>query len=75
MCHDLFAHLQILIFSTRVFQGTNDSSRVEKLLFDLDDNKDGEVDFEEFVNLVAALAVASNGFFVDYVKEEDLKSK
>lgn len=31
------------------------------------------MDFEEFVNLVAALAVASNEFFVDYVKEEDLK--
>ncbi|XP_037532688.1 protein S100-A1 isoform X1 [Nematolebias whitei] len=55
------------------FNGTNDSSLVEKLLLDLDDNKDGEVDFEEFVNLVAALAVASNEFFVDYVKEEDLK--
>lgn len=61
--------------SEHLFQGTNDSSLVEKLLIDLDDNKDGEVDFGEFVNLVAALAVASNEFFVGYVKEEDQKKE
>ncbi|XP_013877075.1 protein S100-A1 isoform X2 [Austrofundulus limnaeus] len=51
--------------------GTNDSFLVEKILYDLDDNKDGEVDFQEFVTLVSALAVASNKFFEDYVKEEE----
>ncbi|XP_017283956.1 protein S100-A1 [Kryptolebias marmoratus] len=50
--------------------GTNDSFLVEKILYDLDDNKDNEVDFQEFVTLVTALAVASNEFFVDYNKED-----
>lgn len=35
---------------------------------DLDENKDGEVDFQEFVVLVAALTVACNEFFVDSIK-------
>ncbi|XP_072249331.1 protein S100-A1 [Leuresthes tenuis] len=48
--------------------GNNDSSVVEKILSDLDENKDGEVDFQEFVVLVAALTVACNEFFVDCVK-------
>uniref|UniRef100_A0A8C6PA35 EF-hand domain-containing protein n=1 Tax=Nothobranchius furzeri TaxID=105023 RepID=A0A8C6PA35_NOTFU len=34
----------------------------------LDENKDGEVDFQEFVVLVAALTVACNDFFVDSMK-------
>lgn len=37
---------------------------------DLDENRDGEVDFQEFVVLVAALTVACNEFFVDLVKKE-----
>jgi len=41
---------------------------VERILSDLDENKDGEVDFQEFVVLVAALTVACNEFFVDCVK-------
>uniref|UniRef100_A0A4W5LYZ1 EF-hand domain-containing protein n=1 Tax=Hucho hucho TaxID=62062 RepID=A0A4W5LYZ1_9TELE len=32
---------------------------VEKIMSDLDENKDGEVDFQEFVILVAALAVST----------------
>lgn len=36
---------------------------------DLDENEDGEVDFQEFVVLVAALTVACNEFFVDLIKE------
>lgn len=35
---------------------------------DLDENKDGEVDFQEFVVLVAALTVACNEFFMDLEK-------
>ncbi|XP_028280490.1 protein S100-A1-like isoform X2 [Parambassis ranga] len=45
---------------------TSDSNRVvEKIMGDLDENKDGEVDFQEFVVLVAALTVACNDFFVE----------
>ncbi|XP_076844481.1 toll-like receptor 18 [Brachyhypopomus gauderio] len=41
---------------------------VEKIMADLDENKDGEVDFQEFVILVAALTVACNDFFVESMK-------
>lgn len=37
---------------------------------DLDSNKDNEVDFNEFVILVAALTVARNDFFEEQLKEE-----
>ncbi|MEQ2253250.1 hypothetical protein ILYODFUR_030196, partial [Ilyodon furcidens] len=47
---------------------SNDSTVVEKIMNDLDENKDGEVDFQEFVVLVAALTVACNSFFVDSLK-------
>uniref|UniRef100_A0A8D2PPL0 Protein S100-A1 n=1 Tax=Zosterops lateralis melanops TaxID=1220523 RepID=A0A8D2PPL0_ZOSLA len=40
-----------------------DSGAVEKIMQDLDENGDGEVDFQEFVVLVAALTVACNTFF------------
>uniref|UniRef100_A0AAZ1XPY9 Protein S100 n=1 Tax=Oreochromis aureus TaxID=47969 RepID=A0AAZ1XPY9_OREAU len=36
---------------------------LEKIMRELDDNKDGVVDFQEFVGLVAALTVACNEFF------------
>lgn len=39
---------------------------VDNIMRDLDDNKDGEVDFQEFVVMVAALTVACNEFFMDY---------
>ncbi len=35
---------------------------------DLDENGDGQVDFQEFVVLVAALTVACNEFFIDCVE-------
>lgn len=38
---------------------------VDKIMKDLDENQDGQVDFQEFVVLVAALTVACNEFFVD----------
>ncbi|KAL7874272.1 hypothetical protein SRHO_G00052420 [Serrasalmus rhombeus] len=41
---------------------------VEKIMSDLDENRDGEVDFQEFVVLVAALTVACNDFFVESMK-------
>ncbi|XP_008322028.1 protein S100-A1-like [Cynoglossus semilaevis] len=48
---------------------SKDPAVVEKIMKDLDENEDGEVDFQEFVVLVAALTVACNEFFVDLIKE------
>ncbi|XP_078527584.1 protein S100-A1 isoform X2 [Lissotriton helveticus] len=44
-----------------------DMSSVETVLKELDENGDGEVDFQEFVIMVATLTVACNNFF----NEED----
>lgn len=38
---------------------------VDKIVQDLDANKDNEVDFNEFVVMVAALTVACNDYFVE----------
>ncbi|KAM3873509.1 protein S100-A1 [Diretmus argenteus] len=38
---------------------------VERIMADLDENRDGQVDFQEFVVLVAAMTVACNEFFVE----------
>ncbi|KAK2845108.1 hypothetical protein Q5P01_011767 [Channa striata] len=46
-------------------EASNDPTVVEKIMNDLDENQDGEVDFQEFVVLVAALTVACNDFFED----------
>ncbi|XP_049438612.1 protein S100-A1-like isoform X2 [Epinephelus fuscoguttatus] len=46
---------------------------VEKIMADLDDNKDGQVDFQEFILLVAALTVACNEFFKDYPTDSGSK--
>ncbi|KAJ8354613.1 hypothetical protein SKAU_G00221800 [Synaphobranchus kaupii] len=43
---------------------SKDPMVVEQIMTDLDENRDGEVDFQEFVVLVAALTVACNDFFV-----------
>ncbi|XP_004693688.1 PREDICTED: protein S100-A1 [Condylura cristata] len=40
-----------------------DSETVDKLMKELDENEDGEVDFQEYVVLIAALTVACNSFF------------
>ncbi|XP_054477541.1 protein S100-A1 [Anoplopoma fimbria] len=45
--------------------GSKDPNVVEKIMGDLDENQDGQVDFQEFVVLVAALTVACNEFFID----------
>ncbi|XP_041962400.1 protein S100-A1 [Alosa sapidissima] len=47
---------------------SKDPMVVEQMMSDLDVNCDGEVDFQEFVVLVAALTVACNEFFVESVK-------
>ncbi|TKS82641.1 S-100 protein alpha chain [Collichthys lucidus] len=49
----------------------NDPTMVDKIMKNLDDNKDGEVDFQEFVNLVAAITVLCNDFFVEYNKSKE----
>uniref|UniRef100_A0A672UAY3 Protein S100 n=1 Tax=Strigops habroptila TaxID=2489341 RepID=A0A672UAY3_STRHB len=47
-----------------------DPHLVDKIMKDLDSNKDNEVDFHEFVILVAALTVACNDFFEEQLKKE-----
>nr|AAN63527.1 S-100 calcium-binding protein A1 [Squalus acanthias] len=47
-----------------------DKAAVDKIMKDLDRNKDGELDFQEFVVLIAALAAACNDFFVDHLKSK-----
>lgn len=44
---------------------------VDNIMQDLDDNRDGEVDFQEFVVMIAALTVACNEFFMDYDKSRN----
>ncbi|XP_021012872.1 protein S100-A1 [Mus caroli] len=40
-----------------------DADAVDKVMKELDENGDGQVDFQEYVVLVAALTVACNNFF------------
>ncbi|XP_075886233.1 protein S100-A1 [Nelusetta ayraudi] len=49
---------------------SKDPMVVDKIMKDLDENQDGQVDFQEFVVLVAALTVACNEFFVDLDKNK-----
>jgi len=51
------------------FQGQNDPHLVDKIMNDLDSNKDNEVDFNEFMTLVATLTVACNDFFEEQLEE------
>ncbi|XP_041649795.1 protein S100-A1-like [Cheilinus undulatus] len=48
---------------------SRDPTMVDKIMCDLDENKDGQVDFQEFVIMVATLTVACNDFFVGLVKD------
>nr|XP_051694668.1 protein S100-Z isoform X3 [Oryctolagus cuniculus] len=47
-----------------------DPQLVDKIMHDLDANKDNEVDFNEFVVMVAALTVACNDYFVEQLKKK-----
>ncbi|XP_041098939.1 protein S100-A1 isoform X1 [Polyodon spathula] len=51
-------------------QSSKDPNTVDQIMRDLDENKDGEVDFQEFVVLVASLTVACNDFFVEQLKKQ-----
>ncbi|KAM9509875.1 protein S100-Z isoform 1-T1 [Guaruba guarouba] len=55
---------------TDFLSGQKDLHLVDKIMKDLDSNKDNEVDFHEFVILVAALTVACNDFFEEQLKRE-----
>lgn len=59
----------VLSLSFSLFQSQKDPLLVEKIMNDLDSNKDNEVDFNEFVVLVAALTVACNDFFQEQKKK------
>ncbi|XP_072113977.1 protein S100-Z [Mobula birostris] len=47
-----------------------DPSLVDNIMKDLDSNRDNEVDFNEFVILVAALTVACNDFFQETLRKK-----
>ncbi|XP_053288179.1 toll-like receptor 18 [Pleuronectes platessa] len=51
-----------------LLSASKDPMVVERIMSELDENQDGEVDFQEFVVLVAALTVACNDFFIDCEK-------
>lgn len=61
---------QLDFFFLVSFQASKDPMVVDKIMKDLDENQDGQVDFQEFVVLVAALTVACNEFFVDLDKNK-----
>ncbi|XP_001513822.1 protein S100-Z [Ornithorhynchus anatinus] len=46
-----------------------DPKLVDKIMKDLDANRDNEVDFNEFVVMVAALTVACNDYFEEQMKQ------
>ncbi|XP_034554401.1 protein S100-A1 [Notolabrus celidotus] len=52
---------------------SKDPMVVDKIMSDLDENKDGEVDFQEFVVLIAALTVACNEFFTELNEQKICK--
>uniref|UniRef100_UPI00358F4FA7 protein S100-A1-like n=1 Tax=Myxine glutinosa TaxID=7769 RepID=UPI00358F4FA7 len=50
-----------------------DPKFLDDLMLKLDENKDGEVDFNEYVSLVASLTIACNDFFEEYLKKTEQK--
>lgn len=44
-------------------KGTRDAQKVGEILSGLDQNLDGQVDFQEFVSMVAKLTMCSNAYF------------
>nr|XP_025962557.1 protein S100-Z isoform X1 [Dromaius novaehollandiae] len=57
---------------TDFLSGRKDPLLIDKIMKDLDSNKDNEVDFNEFVILIAALTVACNDFFEEQLKKEGI---
>ncbi|XP_017383170.1 protein S100-Z [Cebus imitator] len=52
------------------FSCQKDPQLVDKIMQDLDANKDNKMDFNEFLVMVAALTVACNDYFVEQLKEK-----
>lgn len=57
-----------VFFSLKFFQfcfqkANKDPDKVERIMLGLDENLDGQVDFEEFMNMVTKLTVCSNSYF------------
>ncbi|CAF90805.1 unnamed protein product, partial [Tetraodon nigroviridis] len=48
-----------------ILPASRDQIMVDNIMRDLDENRDGEVDFQEFVVMVAGLTVVCNEFFMD----------
>ncbi|KAM9714989.1 LOW QUALITY PROTEIN: protein S100-Z [Dama dama] len=65
---ELKMHLQQEL--TEVLSCQKDPELVDKIMQDLDANKDNKVDFNEFVVMVAALTVACNDYFVEQLKKK-----
>ncbi|KAM9852036.1 protein S100-A1 [Aulostomus maculatus] len=53
----------------------NDPAGIDKIMTDLDENGDQQLDFQEFVVLVAALTVACNEFFEDCCRNRNRDRK
>ncbi|XP_059847319.1 protein S100-A1-like [Hypanus sabinus] len=47
-----------------------DPNSVDGIMRDLDVNRDGQVDFQEFIHLVTAVTIACNEFFVELLKKQ-----
>ncbi|CAM4572058.1 unnamed protein product [Eretmochelys imbricata] len=67
---ECYGHLDQDFFT--ITQCQKDLQLVDKIMKDLDTNKDNEVDFNEFVILVAALTVACNDFFEEQLKQKEI---
>ncbi|KAL0985240.1 hypothetical protein UPYG_G00154480 [Umbra pygmaea] len=44
---------------------SSDQAKLDKMFKDLDNNQDGKVDFQEYVTLVACIAMLCNEFFCE----------
>nr|XP_032600457.2 LOW QUALITY PROTEIN: protein S100-Z [Taeniopygia guttata] len=59
---------------TDFLSGQKDPLLCDKNMNDLDSNKDNEVDFNEFVILVACFDCACNDFFEEQLKKRNFKN-
>ncbi|XP_069734660.1 protein S100-A4-like [Phaenicophaeus curvirostris] len=48
------------------FSSQTSEASLQQLMSHLDNNRDSEVDFQEYVTFVACMAMMCNDFFVDY---------
>uniref|UniRef100_A0A671FE18 Protein S100 n=1 Tax=Rhinolophus ferrumequinum TaxID=59479 RepID=A0A671FE18_RHIFE len=62
--------LKMLLQELTDFLSLQKVPQIDKIMLDLDANKDNKVDFNEFVIMVAALTVACNHYFVEQLKKK-----